>query len=130
MFEQAELVKPGEMTFSQDVFRQRARRLTGPNPIFRWRDLEAVIPLGGDHLYLVDTDGVVSTALQLVPFLRLMPPPGTEENAVYFYNSREPDGSLRFVSYHFEGQPERPVNDAELSELLDELAPPPAFSSV
>ena len=80
-------------------------------------------------MYLVDADGVVSTALQLVPFLRLMPSPGTKENAFYVYKSREPDGSLRFVSYHFEGQPEKPVNDAELSELLDELAPPTASSA-
>ena len=65
-----------------------------------------------------------------VPFLRLAPSPDTEENAVYFYNSPGSGGSLRFVSYRFEGQPEQHVNDAELSELLDGLAPPAAPGGV
>lgn len=125
MFSQLELVQPGEMTLSQGVYRHTVRRLTGPNPIFRLREIEASIPLDASYLYLVGVDSFIANALQLVPLFRLLAPPDSEQSAVYFYNSRSSDGSLRFVSYHFEGQPEAPVSDPGLSQILDELSAEP-----
>src|SRR2546425_1945553 len=95
----------------------------GPNPIFRRRALESIVPLDTEYLYVVDADGVASGALQVLPFFRVMPSPDTEQNAIYFYNSRERDGRLKYVSYHFEAHPESAIEDPVFSRLLDDLSP-------
>jgi SAM-dependent methyltransferase len=121
-FIHVDLVQPGTMELRQGLFRHQARRLMGPNSIFRLRTLESVVPLDTDHLYVVDSDGVASSALQVLPFFRAMASPGTEQNAIYFYSSRSRDGRLHYVSYHFEAEPESAIDDPVLSSILDDLA--------
>jgi hypothetical protein len=124
-----DLIQPGAMQLRQGVFHHETRRLMGSNPIFRLRELESVVPLDTDHLYVVDAEGLVSSALQVLPFFRVMASPQTEQNAIYFYSSRNRDGRLTYVSYHFEAQPESEVEDPAFVSLLDELSPRPALPS-
>jgi hypothetical protein len=118
-----DLVQPEGMQFRQGMFHHRARRLIGPNSIFRTRDLDSVVPLDSEYLYVVDADGVAAGALQVLPFFRVMASPETEQNAIYFYSSRGRDGLLRYVSYHFEAQPESAIDDPVLAQVLDDLKP-------
>lgn len=71
----------------------------------------------------MDAGGLATSALKVLPFFRLAPQSESEQNALYFYSSRDTGGALRYVSYHFEGSPEMPLEDESLSELLDGLLP-------
>ena len=51
------------------------------------------------HLYLKSQNE--SRGLKLLPLIKVMPSPKTEENACYFYNRKQPKG-IRFLSYHCE----------------------------
>lgn len=65
-------------------------------------------------------EGMMEDALELLPLVRTTPSPGTELNAAYFYNRRESDG-FRFVSYHFPGEDDAPLDDPGLAALMHEL---------
>ena len=52
-------------------------------------------------------------ALKLLPLVKVMPSPKTEENACYFYNRRQADG-IRFLSYYF-------VADAEVVDEFGDV---------
>jgi hypothetical protein len=123
-FSGIELVQPGGMTFRHGIYSfAAARQLTGPNAIFRRRILQTLLPLEADDLYIVDRHGTVAQALRVLPFFKLLPAPDSEATAIYFFNSAEPDGTQRFVSYHFEGEPETTLADPALRALLSDLSP-------
>ena len=63
------------------------------------------------RLYLKSPDE--TSALKLLPFVKVLPSPRTEENACYFYNRRDKKG-IRFLSYYFEG-------DAEVVDVFDDV---------
>ena len=69
------------------------------------------MPLDVDELYLLPL--YESRGLQFIPFVKIMPAPWTAENACYFYNRRQKDQKIRFVSYHFE-------REAELIDQFDD----------
>lgn len=55
-------------------------------------------PLQNGQLHLYVRDG--QQALPLLPLVRMIAIPETEQNACYFYNRMERN-EIRFVSYHF-----------------------------
>jgi hypothetical protein len=65
--------------------------------------------LDRERLYFCDPDE--QQALELLPFVKILPSPPTEPNACYFYNRQESQGRIRLVSYHFEPE----------SEIIDEF---------
>ncbi len=50
----------------------------------------------------------------------MLPSPQSEQNACYYY-SRFDDLNIRYVSYHFESEFERDVEDSSLVEFFDSL---------
>ena len=73
---------------------------------------------GTEYLVLEFLPG--GRALELVPLIRVIAGVKTGEDAVYFYNRRVRDG-VRWVSYHFSGEPELILDDPDLDELLSDL---------
>lgn len=59
--------------------------------------------LQADRLYLASRDS--GHALLLIPLVRVDHSPASAKNACYFFNRIGKD-EARFVSYHFEDQPE------------------------
>ena len=58
--------------------------------------------------------------LKLLPLVKVMPSPKTEENACYFYNRQQKDG-IRFLSYHFESDSDVVQEFADAAEALRKL---------
>ena len=107
-FETVELVRPGPSHFEDQTFRhEAAERLTGPVDIFLKRRLMSAMPLEANRLYVVPRDAFVTNALRLLPLFKLHTPVETEENAVYFFSGKRPDGRFDFVSYHFPTRSQR-----------------------
>ena len=78
-------------------------------------------PLETECLYLIAKGE--NKALRLIPFLKVMPSPSTEQNACYFFSRREKNG-LRFVSYHFETEAEVIEQFLDTAMTLDSIERP------
>jgi|HubBroStandDraft_6_1064221.scaffolds.fasta_scaffold00797_3 hypothetical protein len=99
-----DLVQPKSCRIRHGAFENQVERLMGPRVPFELAERMTSVPLETDALYLLPKDE--SRALRLIPFIKIMPSPRTAQNACYFYNRRQKDKRLRFVSYHFEHEAE------------------------
>jgi hypothetical protein len=99
-----ELVLPQGGRKKAGVFENQVDRLMGPRVPFERVERKTTTALDTDALYLLPT--YESRSLTLLPLVKIMPSPKTGQNACYFYNRREKDHKIRFVSYHFEQEAE------------------------
>ena len=97
------LMKAGHNLHSAGVFHYEAELIMGRSTPFERRKVDVTTPIDYENLFLLASDS--SEPLLLEPLLIVAPSPQTAENACYFYNSAK-GGRLRFVSYHFRGEPE------------------------
>jgi hypothetical protein len=74
--------------------------------------------MDSEELYVLDTTS--QQPLKPLHFFRMMPSPRTEEIASYFYNWVEKDG-VRWVSYHFEKDPDMISPESSVLMLIREL---------
>lgn len=125
-FASADLIRPGPAEQgTDDLFTfDRAQRLMGSNTTFAEREVKSTASMRGPGLYLVPAAGDVEHPLQLLPLIRLRDLPGTNERPVFYYNRRSQgpdDERLRFVTYHFDPNPEEYVIDQTVARLINDL---------
>jgi hypothetical protein len=116
------LLKPGPMTYTRGTFDVNATILKGSNSAFRKRYIRVEQVLDLSRLYLWN-DGRFE-ALELVPFIHVLPSSKTGEDVCYFY-SRLQGPEAHWVSYHFHAEPEQRLPGEEVAHLLETLLPPP-----
>jgi hypothetical protein len=98
------LIQPTDaMPFRGGVFELVAELIAGPRTPFERHTYTVDQALDRDHLHLIDP--MSEEALPLLPLMRIMASPRGAQNACYFFNRSLNDG-VRFVSYHFEPEPE------------------------
>ena len=112
LWEEYKLLLPGNNTHRSGVYRYTIRKVMGTRTPFATETVDVVGPMEDGHLHLKSPSE--SRALKLLPLVKVMPSPKTEENACYFYNRQQTDG-IRFLSYHF-------GSDAELVEEFVDVA--------
>jgi hypothetical protein len=121
-FEPWTLLKPGQMLLKGGVFDLTATILKGANPAFLRKQVQVTEALDASRLYLLANGS--TRALALVPFIRVHTS-ASGHDACYFY-SRLENSTVRWVSYHFQAEPDLVSSDDELAGLLARLAPPDA----
>lgn len=126
-FETWTLLRPGPAMYDEEIFDLTATILTGTNPAFRKAHIQVRDPLSARRLYLLN--GTSLHALKLVPLIQVMPGPKTGEDACYFYSRIEPNGAVRWISYHSVAEPEFTLDDPDLVKILTEMKVPPTASS-
>jgi len=118
VFDGWELVRAGAGSNHAGIITTSIERLVGSRSLFRktTRDFREWPEEG--HLYMIESGG--SLPLRLGPLFTLQRSPESVEDACYFYDRLEASG-VRWVSYHFEPQPEvvRPV--PEVIHFIEEL---------
>lgn len=98
------LVQPGLSSYDGGEFTfAGAKRIMGTRTPFEALTLKTTEAMRHGYLHLFARDSEL--ALELIPFIRVMPSPKTESNACYYYNRMNGD-QQRFVSYHFEAEAE------------------------
>jgi serine/threonine protein kinase len=117
-FETWELLKPGPAMYTDGIYEYTVTVLTGTNSAFRKKQTQVGQPLDSAKLYLLNRGN--TTALELVPLLRMLAGQKTQEEACYFYNRLVPDG-IRWISYHFHAEPEIVLADERVSRFLSQL---------
>jgi hypothetical protein len=118
-FETWTLIRPGAATYTDGIFDLMATVLTGTNPVFRKALIQVRDHLDLRKLYLFNGTG--QHPLELVPLLKIMPGPKTGEQTCYFYNRTEPNGKVRWVSYHSVLDPDFTSDDPEVAKFLAEM---------
>lgn len=102
VYEKMQLIRPLSLKHKDGLFTNIVEVLTGSNSIFKKCEIVGEA-LDESKLYIrmLDTNRV----FEIPPFLLLKNSPTDVKNACYFYNRLE-GTNTRYVSYHFEGQPE------------------------
>jgi len=115
-----ELIQPAESRFRDGLFHYTVRRLQGTRSApFETAERESIEGMHDGALYLFDPSS--DRGLRLLPFVRVMPSPQTEANACYFFNRLEKNGDCRYVSYHFENDPELVQNFNDTIKTMNRL---------
>jgi len=114
-----ELIQPESCQIKPDIYENKAYSLMGNRTPFRRIKRDTTHPLITEKLYLFAQDE--TRALQLLPLIKVMASPKTEQNACYFFNKQQKDG-LRFVSYHFEKEAEITEQFADAANALSIIA--------
>jgi hypothetical protein len=114
------MLKPGTMTLLHGLFNITAIDLTGTNAAFRKKQVKLGHPLDDGSLYFLND--VSSQALALEPLIRIIPDHNTGEDACYFYSRLQGD-EVRWVSYHYRGEPELVLPDPDVIRFLSSLTP-------
>jgi hypothetical protein len=104
-WENFELLLPAECRVKAGVYSYKGKKVIGSRTPFPSETVELVEAMEDGYLHLKSPDE--QRALKLLPFVKVMPSPKTEENACYFYNRQQKEG-IRFLSYHFESGPPHP----------------------
>jgi hypothetical protein len=123
-FEPWILLKPGQMTLTGGIFDLTVTRLTGTRSVFRKERVQVGQALDAGRLYLLNLGGF--KALELVPLIRILAGQATGEEACYFYNRLE-SNQVRWVSYHFQSDPELLLDDPDVVEFLADLRDKPSI---
>jgi hypothetical protein len=71
------------------------------------------------HLHFKSPDE--KRGLRLLPLVKIMPSPKTEENACYFFSSEGKEGH-RFLSYHYQAESEVTHSFDDVANTLSSLA--------
>lgn len=120
-WEEYELLLPSICKVKAGVFHYSARRIMGSRTPFQSLDLSLAEGMEDGHLHLWSPDE--TRTLKLLPFIKVMPSPRTEENACYFYNRRQ-IGGIRFLSYYFETDSDVVQEFGDTAEALNHLLSP------
>ena len=112
------LMKAGDNRFNNGVYRYAAELVMGRSYPFERTKVELTTPVDFSGLFLLPAAS--SQPIILEPLMIIAPSPQGAENACYFYNSAKGE-ELRYVSYHFEGEPEIIRTDDRASAALASL---------
>jgi hypothetical protein len=115
-FEGYKLIKPGMGYFESGLHNNRGSLLVGSRSTFKEELITTVSGMDINHLYLFEEGNY--EPLQLLPFIKLMPSPRTEENACYFYNKIEND-RVKMISYYFDRESEVTIEDDNISSIIN-----------
>jgi len=111
------LLSPRTIVLRGGIFKHKAQALMGTRTPFREVSVETRIPMDEQKLYLLHSGKY--KPVEIVPLFRIEHSPEIAQNACYFYNRLEGENA-RWVSYHFEGEPEfySPGDDVEATLSL------------
>jgi hypothetical protein len=112
----------GKMTYSNGYYQVETKLLKGSHSIFKDEILNVSIPMVEGSQYILHSNQ--NRPIKLLPLIKLMASPSSVDNACYFYNRMEKNKNIRLISYHFDGQPEKTIEDLELLDAINLLNPP------
>ncbi len=113
-----ELLRAGRGGNRGGVITTAVERLTGSQRAFRKTSVELREWPEEGGLYMLEAGA--SLPLRLAPLFSFQHGPASAEDTCYFYDRLETDG-VRWVSYHFEDEPNVISPNAEVVELIAEL---------
>jgi hypothetical protein len=118
-WESYELLLPGESRYKSGSFQYSVRRIMGTRTPFAIDTVEVTEAMEDGHLHFKSPDE--KRSLRLLPLVKIMPSPKTEENACYFFSSEGKEGH-RFLSYHYQAESDVTISFDDVAKALNSLA--------
>ena len=103
LYGKLQLIRLKSLEYEHGEFTYTVEMLTGSNSIFKTCKFNGSKPLEKNKLYIRVTNG--NKVFEIPPFVVMKSSPSEVKNACYFY-SRVEGNKTRYVSYHYEGEPE------------------------
>ncbi|MEG4280905.1 hypothetical protein QUA62_26065 [Microcoleus sp. MON1_C1] len=120
-WETALLLLPDSSKYSGGIYDYQVKELKGTRTPFKKIMVKTRYVMEDEKLYLLHANQ--QTPVELVPFVRMLASPNKEQNACYFYNRQE-GNKVRWVSYHFDSQPEVYRSAEEVTSAISLICPP------
>ena len=117
VYEKIQLVRSIGLEYKSETFINKVEVLTGSDSTFKRQEIVGEA-MEKDQLFIHILD--TGEFIQLPPYFILRNSPASAKNACYFYNRIEGDNT-RYVSYHFEGQPEDIEKGVEAFNVIKSL---------
>lgn len=117
-WEDFRLILPSSMEYKEPGYETKVKLVTGTRTPFQSETLETAEPMKSGDLHLISPDQ--TRGLKLLPFVKIMEAPKSENIACYFYNRKDAKG-VRFLSYYFEGEAEVVKDFGDVTTVLEEL---------
>jgi hypothetical protein len=111
----------GSNEYSDGIFEYQAKALIGTRTFFKQVTVKTLTPMDKNKIYMLHAQQ--QRPIELLPFIRLMESPKTQENAIYFYNRMVGD-EVRWLSYHFDKESEIIRPDSAVDSAIKLLQPP------
>ena len=118
MWSDYQMIRPESSRYDGKTHLSDCHLLVGSRTPFRQIEVETEGPLVAAGLYLWSPGQ--TRALRLLPLIKIMPSPRTQENACYFFNRTKGDVA-RFLSYHFEADSEVTLPSDDMTKTLTGL---------
>ncbi len=116
-----ELIRAGANRYFEGIYHYDVERLVGCREPFEERKIKVDVPMDYGQLYFLSTGE--KKPLRLLPLIRVIASPKTDQDACYFYNRVQRDG-IRFVSYHFNAESEVVASFKDTHNTLRFLSSP------
>lgn len=116
-----ELIYPGSNEYDSGLHRTQVQKLRGTRQPFPWTTVEVTRPMQSGSLHLIAPES--RETLELLPLIKVMAPPRTEQRACYFYDRSEPNGQ-HFKSYEYSQDAEKFEHFPDTARALERLFPP------
>lgn len=115
------LIQAGSNRFISGIYHYHVKSIMGCRTPFDGEEIRIDAPMENDQLYLLAKGERIP--LKLLPLVKIMPLPKTEQSVCYFYNRMHP-GGIQFISYYF--AEDAPVIDAfeDTANILNILLTP------
>lgn len=113
------LLLPGSCDYSEGIYEFQVKVLMGTRTPFKKQTVKTLVPMDKRQLYLIHNDE--QKPVELLPFIRFMSSPETQQNACYFYNRIKQNNEVRWVSYHFDSEAEIVSLDNEVISAISLL---------
>ena len=120
-WETALLLLPDSSKYNGGVYDYQVKAVKGTRTPFKKTMVKTLAPMDDEKLYLLHANQ--QTPVKLLPFIRMLASPEKEQNACYFYN-RQDGKKVRWVSYHFDSQPEVYGPAEEVTSAISLICPP------
>ena len=120
VFKNTIFLLPESTTYRKKIFHNQVKKIMGVRIPFEKVKIETYIPIEENKFHLLH--GNLKPPIELIPFVRLIKNPETEQISCYFY-SRVVRDKIRWVSYHYKGASIIEMPDDDLNSALSLLTP-------
>jgi hypothetical protein len=109
---------PGSCKYSEEIYKYEVSALLGTKTTFKKQIVQTLVPMDEKKLYILHK--TQQRPVEVLPFIRLMESPKTQQIACYFYN-RTSNENIRWVSYYFSDDAEIIRPGTEMQSALSLL---------
>lgn len=114
-----QLIIPGTTRKKGGLLSCKVKNIMGTRTPFVPNKIDINSILDEENIYLYSN--ISQKAIELLPFVKIMPSPKTGETVCYFYNKLLNNNKARFISYHYGNDSDIELHSDNLIKVINEI---------